>query len=748
MDAKQELSRDKQARICDFFMMEIPAESKVVIFRFDGFAVDPSGFRVSKDGIPVELEPKALNLLIYLVKNPGRLLKKQDLLDAVWEDSSVTENALTRAIAILRRILNDTTKAPKYIETVPTQGYRFIAEVSRTTPEDTGPPELSADAADESVVAAPPSNRWLRDGMIAAGILLLLVVAALVYRELRKRHSGESADGELKKFRLVQVTFSGGLDGFPSFSPDGNSIVFSSDRSGRFDLYVRQLAENGGEVQLTRDSGGNIQPAWSPDGQWVAYHSLKNGGIWVIPALGGTPRRVTDFGSQPSWSHKGTQIAFQSGDLGGIAQMVSTAMPGATIWIVDVSGNGLRQVTKLGSTSVPGANYGDASPRWLPDDRRIMYENSGELWTIGVDGNEPRSVAADRFAYDPALSSDGHVLYFLSQDSEGSGLWRVELDPEFRAAGASVRMHNSAPASAQHLAYAGADRFAFSIMNTLDNLYSISISRAEKAAEPVALTQDTRLRKTRPLFSPNGSQISFLVAQRGRMGQVWVVGPDGKDPKQIPVGARAFDPDWCGENALCYWSYNSGLAPMLSRWDMARGRASQILQTSERMSNIRLSPDAATAAYQKVDGGAMNVWLLSLATGKSQRLTGNPGVTVWPAWSPDGRSVAVEIRDGANTQIAIVPSSGGTPAYLTHDAGQSWPYSWSPDGKEIAFAGSRGGIWNLYSVTKDSGAIRQFTHYTTPASFVRYPAWSPKGSQIVYEYGTSTANIWLLEPRK
>ena len=724
-------------------------ESSGVVFQFDEFELDPSGFRLLKDGAPVDLEPKALRLLLFLLQNPGRLLKKQELLDAVWEDSSVTENALTRTIAVLRRVLNDTTRAPRYIETVPTQGYRFVADVSIYKAGSTQAPEPGAGMRAAIPAITPESrNRWFGSAFVAVAVLSVIVLGAWIYRVFLGGRSGDSKNGELKELRLIQVTFSGGLDGFPTFSPDGNSIVFSSDRNGGFDLYIRQLADNGGEVQLTRDQGGNIQPAWSPDGQWIAYHSLKNGGIWVVPALGGTPRRLTDFGSQPSWSHTGTQIAFQSGDLGGIAQTVTTAMPGSTIWVVDASGSGLRQVTKLWDTSPAGANYGDASPRWLPGDGSILYENSGELWRIDIDGSGYRPVGLDRFAYDPALSEDGHTLFFLSQDSEGSGLWKVELDAQFKASIPSVRVHNSGPASAQQLAYSSGNRFAFSIISTLDNLYSISNSPSGKWSEPTALTQDTRQRKTRPLFSPDGSQISFLVVQRGRTGQIWVAGPDGKDPKHIPVEGPVFDPDWCGTGALCYWSSRNGGGATLSRWDLDRAKSSRILETSERVSTIRFSPDANTAAYQKVDDAAMNVWLLSVRTGKSQRLTSNPGVTGWPAWSPDGRFLALEIRDGANTQIGIVPAAGGKPVYVTHEQGQSWPYSWSPNGKEIVFAGSRGGIWNVYSVNKDSGAIRQFTHYTTPGSFVRYPEWSPKGQQIVYEYGVSVANIWLLEPRK
>ncbi len=94
-----------------------------------------------------------------------------------------------------------------------------------------------------------------------------------------------------------------------------------------------------------------------------------------------------------------------------------------------------------------------------------------------------------------------------------------------------------------------------------------------------------------------------------------------------------------------------------------------------------------------------------------------------------------------------MPSAGGSPRTITHATGQSWPYSWSPDDGEIAFAGFRNGVWNIFSVSRQSGKERQLTHYSSANTFVRYPEWSPTGHQIVYEYGASTANIWLLEPR-
>ena len=100
-----------------------------VRYRFDDVEIDIQGFRLSKGGKTLIIEPKALNLLIFLVENRGRLLERKGIIDAVWKEAFVTDHVLNRAIAQLRKILEDDPKEPHYIETVHTIGYRFIAKV-------------------------------------------------------------------------------------------------------------------------------------------------------------------------------------------------------------------------------------------------------------------------------------------------------------------------------------------------------------------------------------------------------------------------------------------------------------------------------------------------------------------------------------------------------------------------------------------------------------------------------------------
>ena len=92
-----------------------------------------------------------------------------------------------------------------------------------------------------------------------------------------------------------------------------------------------------------------------------------------------------------------------------------------------------------------------------------------------------------------------------------------------------------------------------------------------------------------------------------------------------------------------------------------------------------------------------------------------------------------------------MPSSGGQPTQFTFDQAKDFPNSWSPDGDKIAFAGLRNGIWNIFWISRSTKAQKQLANYSKLNAFVRYPAWSPLGNQIVYEYNETTGNIWLIE---
>ncbi len=106
------------------------------MYRFDCFLADPETWRLSRDGQEIHLEPVVLKLLIYLIANRNRLVTRDELMNTVWGDTVISESALTKAVARLRKALNDDSATPRYLETVRTQGYRFVATVEEVATSD------------------------------------------------------------------------------------------------------------------------------------------------------------------------------------------------------------------------------------------------------------------------------------------------------------------------------------------------------------------------------------------------------------------------------------------------------------------------------------------------------------------------------------------------------------------------------------------------------------------------------------
>jgi len=126
----------------DEIMMELPGGS----YRFDKFVLDPLNLRLTANGENRTLEPKSFRLLQFLIENRHRVAPKEEILSVVWEGVAVSDNALTRAVAQIRKALDDDPKQPRYIETIPTVGYRFAAVVEVGANREHQPTPAVADA--------------------------------------------------------------------------------------------------------------------------------------------------------------------------------------------------------------------------------------------------------------------------------------------------------------------------------------------------------------------------------------------------------------------------------------------------------------------------------------------------------------------------------------------------------------------------------------------------------------------------
>ncbi len=200
--------------------------AKPFIYQFYDVRVETEEFRVFKNGEILTLEPKAFQVLIFLLEQRGRLITKDELLDAVWKDSFVTPNALTRVIAQLRRALGDASQNSRIIETIPTRGYRFIAEVEEIETVKKvagGVPEIERDELLEMTAeeAAKPINPVLsesdppvtpsfwksRDGIISIMLLLILATAGIVYLVSPKNSAKPLTEADSSEQTLAVLPF-------------------------------------------------------------------------------------------------------------------------------------------------------------------------------------------------------------------------------------------------------------------------------------------------------------------------------------------------------------------------------------------------------------------------------------------------------------------------------------------------------------------------------------------------------------
>ena len=324
----------------------VPPESSV--HEFGPFRLDTAERLLLRAGQPVPLTPKAFDLLIYLVERHGRLITKKELLSAVWPNTFVEEANLTYTVSALRRALGDSQEGERYIQTVPTRGYRFLAAVA---PGEQPPLPQVADVHH----AAHVSRRWkeiaLLSGALGTILLALLVGLATV-------HSREKRADQLRVvFTIPRDPAAFPQFNLPAISPDGTRVVFfGPGEGGKLVLWTRALDSLAIQsLAGTELSSGPPYPFWSPDGHFIAFFS--GGKLKKIAADGGASQELAlaPDAAGGSWGSDGTIIfSPQVGPLYRVSAAGGLATP---LRELEATRGDLRHVW----------------PHFLPDGKHYLY---------------------------------------------------------------------------------------------------------------------------------------------------------------------------------------------------------------------------------------------------------------------------------------------------------------------------------------------------------------------------------------
>jgi len=260
---------------------------------------------------------------------------------------------------------------------------------------------------------------WL---LAAAGAALIILATAAFWWWIGR---GSPAGQAPPAVNFVELTSLRGVEAFPSLSPDGKWLAYTGDAAGNWDIYLQSVSGQN-PINLTKDSpAADYQPAFSPDGQSIAFGSdREGGGIFVMGLTGENVRRISDVGFNPAWSPDGREIACAT-----VAATVSNydRQGISEVWVVEVGTGEKRRVVTVDAMQ----------PHWSPHGKRIAFwgvppgSSRADIWTVAAAGGAPVPVTSDEPRdWSPAWSPDGGWLYFATDRGGALNLWRVAIDED------------------------------------------------------------------------------------------------------------------------------------------------------------------------------------------------------------------------------------------------------------------------------------------------------------------------------
>lgn len=495
--------------------------------------------------------------------------------------------------------------------------------------------------------AAMPSIRLATVVGVAATIAL---GAGAYWLFDRSRPRGTTSDALRATFS--QLTHSPGIEWYPSLSPDGRWVVYAGDASGNRDVYLQSV---GGQtpINLTADSPvDDDQPAFSPDGERIAFRSAREGGgLFVMGRTGEAVRRLTRAGFNPAWSPDGQHIAYTAFPQELRPQNTEGL---SELWVVGVDGSNPRRLV----------GHDTSLPSWSPSGKRIAFrvrlslsDQRGGIVSIPADGGEPTAITRGEYLdWNPVWTRDGRHVYFVSNRGGSTNIWRAAVDEASgRPLGDPEPITSPAPSAAFLTISADGRRLAYTSILETQTIQRLPFDPAagRVTGPPSAVTTGTRF-WANPDPSPDG-QFVVAYSQGTPEGHLYIFRTDGSGTSRQLTSDNAVD--------------------RVPRW----------------------SPDGAWITAFSNRSGSLQIWRIRPDGSDLQPVTQIRQAGVH-AWAPDGRRLAAT---GSLAAGAEVPGGAGEPMVFdtTRPGGEQRPErlpdasptdprfvpnSWSADGRWIA----------------------------------------------------------------
>jgi Tol biopolymer transport system component/DNA-binding winged helix-turn-helix (wHTH) protein len=622
-------------------------------YRFGSFTLDPGSGELRRNGARLKLQDQPLQILLKLLANAGDVVTREELRSALWAtDTFVDFDAgLNTAIKRLRDALGDSADVPRFIETVPRRGYRFIGSLQ-----------------DGIASSAPPAEKaepLLTASRLAAGMLALLLaggVGALVVwlrsplpppRIVNSRQitSDGLAKGNLVsdgseiyfnerlggEMGLLRVPVRGGPSTLLESSPTGPYLAdISSDFSKL--LLVRGATMKEDVALEVMDLPSTAKRplgrfnseavSWSPEGKVII---CRQSAIYIQDADGAQPRKLLEtngFPFYPRFSPDGKRIRFSVG---------SSLTSGSSLWEANADGTGAHEL--LTGWNNPAQ---ECCGNWTPDGRYYYFQSirdgASKVWILAEARSFFRNISRDPVQ----LTTEPLNFYSATASRDGKKLFALAAQPRAELVRYDARSNSFVPflsgMSSGDLAFSHDSRSIVYVKYPEGTLWR---SKAD-GSDPVQLTNPS-IQVGLPKWSPDDKQIAFSATKPGQPWNVFLMPSEGGVAEQITFG-KVFDldPSW--------------------------------------------SPDGKTLAFGGVrtEGKSMiySVQLLDLATRKQSQISNSDGMCC-PRWSPDGRylvgttqtSEELTLYDFATQKWTSIAKGMGTIGYM----------AWSRDGKSVIF---------------------------------------------------------------